>query len=607
MAGGKGGSSTSTVEIPEYIEKAAQRNLNKAERISQLGYVPQYGPDVAAFTPMQQAAFQNTADTAGAFGMAAPATQQNIMGGMDAPTTYAGGVQGYSSQPIFQQSLDAFRQARPAQADYIDSFFIDPTSGQYAYQPTDYTQFDTAAQAARNEAALDRANDLAVAEASANTQNTVLTPAETQQYAQTVAGPNYNPATDILTPEQVEVVTSNTQQGTDARVAQEDLAMGILGNANNNLADNLGNLTNNEASFDNPSSSGSYGGSLTTGNLSGNLTGIPGVVGNIADNAYAGLDFEGAVDAQGKQFAENMGSTLNDDGTYDISSWFDPTVAPVEVAPVTPAVEVTPLEAAPTASGAEASAEVTDMGTSFYDGSFEKGKAVADILSSEYGWSAQQLAEQGYEGYAADAPTFAEPSETGSYGGSLATGGLSGVDGGTGDFSADVATQGAQFAETMGSTQKADGTYDISSWYGGGDGGPDGGQTGGTAGMSGATQSGAMGDGLRGGDPDGPSGDGCVVATHAVESGAFTPHMKREAVVWCMSALHGKWWGEAVRRGYRHLGTKKIRQGKAREHYGEFRRYVDFASGKRRTLRGAITFTLRTAQFFAVGLVKKDA
>lgn len=83
--------------------------------------------------------------------------------------------------------------------------------------------------------------------------------------------------------------------------------------------------------------------------------------------------------------------------------------------------------------------------------------------------------------------------------------------------------------------------------------------------------------------------------------------MKREAVVWCMNALHGKWWGEAVRRGYRHLGTKKIRQGKAREHYGEFRRYVDFASGKRRTLRGAITFTLRTAQFFAVGLVKKDA
>jgi len=100
---------------------------------------------------------------------------------------------------------------------------------------------------------------------------------------------------------------------------------------------------------------------------------------------------------------------------------------------------------------------------------------------------------------------------------------------------------------------------------------------------------------------------GCVVATHAVNSGAFTPAMKREAVVWCMKALHGKWWGEAVRRGYRHCGNKKIEQGKAREHYGEFRRYVDFASGKKRTLRGAFTFTFRTAQFFAIGLVKKGA
>jgi hypothetical protein len=84
MSGGKGGSTSSSVEIPEYIEKAAQRNLNKAERISQLGYVPYYGPDVAAFTPMQQASFQNTADVASAFGMGAPMSQQDIMGGMGA-------------------------------------------------------------------------------------------------------------------------------------------------------------------------------------------------------------------------------------------------------------------------------------------------------------------------------------------------------------------------------------------------------------------------------------------------------------------------------------------------------------------------------------------
>lgn len=114
-----------------------------------------------------------------------------------------------------------------------------------------------------------------------------------------------------------------------------------------------------------------------------------------------------------------------------------------------------------------------------------------------------------------------------------------------------------------------------------------------------------LGMGLGG---EGGGGDsGCVVATHAVNSGAFSPSMKREAVVWCMHNLHGKWWGEAIRRGYRHLGRKKIEQGKAHEHYQEFRNYIDFASGKKRTIKGAIHFAARTVQFFAVGLVKGDA
>ena len=161
MSGGKGGSTTSEVKIPEYIEAAAQRNLNKAERISQLGYVPHYGPDVAAFSPMQQAGFQNTANMAGAFGMAAPTSQQDIMGGMPAPTQYAGGVSGYSSAPLYQQSIDALAAARPAQKSYIDSFFIDPTSGQYAYQPMDYTKYTT-------NAANDRAAAAAAAAAAAD-------------------------------------------------------------------------------------------------------------------------------------------------------------------------------------------------------------------------------------------------------------------------------------------------------------------------------------------------------------------------------------------------------------------------------------------------------
>jgi hypothetical protein len=155
MSGGKGGSTTSSVEIPEYIEKAAQRNLNKAERISQLGYVPYYGPDVAAFTPMQQAAFQNTADVAGAFGMGAPMSQQDIMGGMGAPTQYANGLSGYSSAPIYQQSLDELARQRPAQKSYMDSFFINPYSGSYGSNtlfPIDYNDYMTNAESQRQAA-----------------------------------------------------------------------------------------------------------------------------------------------------------------------------------------------------------------------------------------------------------------------------------------------------------------------------------------------------------------------------------------------------------------------------------------------------------------------
>jgi hypothetical protein len=156
MSGGKGGSTTSSVEIPEYIEKAAQRNLNKAERISQLGYVPYYGPDVAAFTPMQQASFQNTADVAGAFGMGTPTAQQDVMGGMGVPTQYANGLTGYSSAPIYQQSLNELARQRPAQKSYMDSFFIDPYSGGYgsnAPMPINYNDYMTNAESQRQAAA----------------------------------------------------------------------------------------------------------------------------------------------------------------------------------------------------------------------------------------------------------------------------------------------------------------------------------------------------------------------------------------------------------------------------------------------------------------------
>ena len=166
MSGGKGGSTSTSVEIPEYIEEAARRNLAKAEGISQIGYVPYFGPDVAAFTPFQRAGFQQTADVASAFGLGTPTTQADIMGGMPEPTEFAGGVRGYSAAPLYQQAVDELAAQRPAQAQYIESFFIDPVTGQAGtrVQPAvDYSTMGTIADIR----AADRANELAIAQAQA--------------------------------------------------------------------------------------------------------------------------------------------------------------------------------------------------------------------------------------------------------------------------------------------------------------------------------------------------------------------------------------------------------------------------------------------------------
>jgi hypothetical protein len=123
--GGKGGSTTSQVQVPQWLNDAAQGNVAKANEMSKIGFPDYRGPDVAAFTPMQQSAFQNTSDAASAFGMApSPGTA-----GMPAPTMYANGVQGFSSAPIYDQARAEMQRLNPAQYAAINAPFIDPRTG----------------------------------------------------------------------------------------------------------------------------------------------------------------------------------------------------------------------------------------------------------------------------------------------------------------------------------------------------------------------------------------------------------------------------------------------------------------------------------------------
>jgi len=123
----KGGSTTSDTQIPAWLENSAIENINRARDVSQIGYVPYYGADVAAFSPMQQQSMQSTGNAASAFGLAPQGF--DAMAGMPQSQTFAGGVQGYSSAPMFEQAKDNLFAKAPAQYNAMADMFIDPFTG----------------------------------------------------------------------------------------------------------------------------------------------------------------------------------------------------------------------------------------------------------------------------------------------------------------------------------------------------------------------------------------------------------------------------------------------------------------------------------------------
>lgn len=125
MAGGKGGSQS--VKVPKWVEEAGQRNLARANEIAQLGPVEYRGPDVAAFTPMQQAAFANTGAAAQAYGLSGGG--MTGMEGMPVAQQMAGGGYGYSAAPIYDAALAELQATAPGQYDFIRNMFIDRVTG----------------------------------------------------------------------------------------------------------------------------------------------------------------------------------------------------------------------------------------------------------------------------------------------------------------------------------------------------------------------------------------------------------------------------------------------------------------------------------------------
>lgn len=110
--GGKGGSTSTEVSIPAWLEQAAQSGLARGQQAAGIGYVPYRGPDVAALTPMQEAAMANTSAASSAFGLgASPAPGA----GMPAVQTFADGMRGYSAAPLYDQAVNELKMRDPAQ------------------------------------------------------------------------------------------------------------------------------------------------------------------------------------------------------------------------------------------------------------------------------------------------------------------------------------------------------------------------------------------------------------------------------------------------------------------------------------------------------------
>lgn len=96
--------------------------------------------------------------------------------------------------------------------------------------------------------------------------------------------------------------------------------------------------------------------------------------------------------------------------------------------------------------------------------------------------------------------------------------------------------------------------------------------------------------------------DGCVIATHGISTGGFTLMEKAKAEIWCQKTYHGKWYGEAFRRGYRAAGQRCIDSGNAEQHYQEFKDFVGYGRGVKKGYKLAINYYLRTLQFFINGM-----
>ncbi|MCS5594796.1 MAG: hypothetical protein NZ730_09680 [Porticoccaceae bacterium] len=116
------GSTTSATNVPDWIKDPSVRQIQRAEDMQKVGYMPWHGPDIAAFNPTQMAAMQQNIGAAEAFGLQQPGTLTAAQG-MPEATTYADGTQGYSGMPMYEQAKAEWAASAPTDAERYNALF----------------------------------------------------------------------------------------------------------------------------------------------------------------------------------------------------------------------------------------------------------------------------------------------------------------------------------------------------------------------------------------------------------------------------------------------------------------------------------------------------
>jgi len=127
--GGKSGKETTETTVPDWIKQPAIRNLQRAEDVQRIEYMPYRGPEVAAFNATQNAAMNNNIGAAEAFGLLGANHGLTATTGMPTPTDF-NGFSGYSSMPIYDQALADTKAAQPGAVSQYDALFGAPAMAQ---------------------------------------------------------------------------------------------------------------------------------------------------------------------------------------------------------------------------------------------------------------------------------------------------------------------------------------------------------------------------------------------------------------------------------------------------------------------------------------------